>query len=99
MKDLIRMNQLAGVITEGQAKKMMHVLNEGMTEDDLSIGEDYDLYFKDKPSWKWFRGVTLSEITEDELIFRREKSNGGWDIDVNKKEFLENGWIKPSSKN
>jgi len=29
MKDLIRMNQLAGIITEGQARKMMEVLNEG----------------------------------------------------------------------
>ena len=28
MKDLIRMNQLAGVITEGQARKMMKILNE-----------------------------------------------------------------------
>ena len=29
MKDIIRMNQLAGVITEGQARKMLEVLNEG----------------------------------------------------------------------
>jgi hypothetical protein len=28
MKDIIRMNQLAGVITEGQARKMMEILNE-----------------------------------------------------------------------
>lgn len=28
MKDIIRMNQLAGIITEGQARKMMQVLNE-----------------------------------------------------------------------
>jgi hypothetical protein len=28
MKDLIRMNQLAGTITEGQARKMMEILNE-----------------------------------------------------------------------
>jgi hypothetical protein len=27
MKDIIRMNQLAGLITEGQAKKMLEVLN------------------------------------------------------------------------
>jgi hypothetical protein len=31
MKDIIRMNQLAGIITEGQAKKMMAVLNENYT--------------------------------------------------------------------
>ena len=28
MKDFIRMQQLAGIITEGQAKKMMEVLDE-----------------------------------------------------------------------
>ena len=28
MKDIIRMNQLAGIITEGQAKKMLKALNE-----------------------------------------------------------------------
>jgi hypothetical protein len=28
MKDIIRMNQLAGIITESQAKKMMEVLDE-----------------------------------------------------------------------
>ena len=33
MKDIIRMNQLAGIITEGQAKKMMAVLNE------ITVGE------------------------------------------------------------
>lgn len=97
MKDIIKMNKLAGIITEGQARKMMEALNEGMTENDLSVGEIYDLYFKDKPSWKWFTGVTLSEITPTELIFRWEGSNGGWDINVDKKEFLENDYIRPSS--
>ena len=28
MKEIIRMNQLAGIITEGQAKKMMQILKE-----------------------------------------------------------------------
>jgi hypothetical protein len=28
MKDIIRMNQLAGILTEGQARKMMQILNE-----------------------------------------------------------------------
>ena len=32
MKDLIRMNQLAGLITESQARKMMAVLNEDNLE-------------------------------------------------------------------
>ena len=45
MKEIIRMNQLAGIITEGQAKKMMAVLNEadryyGDMEDGLYIAID-----------------------------------------------------------
>lgn len=71
-------------------------IKEGLSEEDLVVGTMYDLYFKDKPSWKWFKGVKLSEITPTELIFRWEGSNGGWDIDVDKKEFLENDYIKPS---
>jgi len=38
MKDLIRMNQLAGLITENQAQKMMAVLNEA---EDFKVGETY----------------------------------------------------------
>ena len=38
MKELIRMNQLAGIITEGQAKKMMAILNEA---EDFKVGETY----------------------------------------------------------
>jgi hypothetical protein len=38
MKDLIRMNQLAGIITEGQAKKMIEILNEA---EDFKVGETY----------------------------------------------------------
>jgi hypothetical protein len=30
MKDIIRMNQLAGLITESQAQKMMEMLDEGV---------------------------------------------------------------------
>lgn len=37
MKDIIRMNQLAGLITESQARKMMRVLNE-----DVSVSGDYN---------------------------------------------------------
>ena len=33
MKDIIRMNQLAGIITEGQARKMMIVLDENKEQD------------------------------------------------------------------
>jgi hypothetical protein len=35
MKDIIRMNQLAGLITEGQAKKMMEILNEELSDEQI----------------------------------------------------------------
>ena len=35
MKDIIRMNQLAGTITEGQAKKMLEILDEKETTNEL----------------------------------------------------------------
>jgi hypothetical protein len=37
MKDLIRMNQLAGIITEGQAKKMIQILNEENKENEDEV--------------------------------------------------------------
>ena len=43
MKDLIRMNQLAGIITEGQAKKMIEILNEA---EDFKEGDM--VFIKDK---------------------------------------------------
>ena len=46
MKDLIRMNQLAGIITEGQAKKMMEILNEALNKDIKNFGQDLDKNFK-----------------------------------------------------
>ena len=36
MKDIIRMNKLAGIITEGQARKMMEVLEEAPLDLDLA---------------------------------------------------------------
>jgi hypothetical protein len=37
MKDIIRLNQLAGTITEGQAKKMLKILNENKNSSDLIV--------------------------------------------------------------
>jgi len=46
MKDIIRMNQLAGNITEGQARKMMEILNEEVklpqVGDEFSYPEEND---------------------------------------------------------
>ena len=48
MKDIIRMNQLAGIITEGQARKMMAVLNENDTVQDNSFEKEFK-YLKISP--------------------------------------------------
>jgi hypothetical protein len=42
MKDIIRMNQLAGIITEGQAKKIMAVLNENVRSIDFKTLKKVD---------------------------------------------------------
>jgi hypothetical protein len=39
MNDIIRMQQLAGILTEGQARKMMEILSEASS--DLTKLEDY----------------------------------------------------------
>ena len=48
MKEIIRMNQLAGIITEGQARKMMQVLNEEEVPSNLNL--------TDKSNWKILYG-------------------------------------------
>ena len=42
MKDIVRMNQLAGVITESQAKKIMAVLNENVRSIDFKTLKKVD---------------------------------------------------------
>lgn len=39
MKDIIRMNQLAGIITEGQARKMLEVLGKGTVKKNKTLNE------------------------------------------------------------
>jgi hypothetical protein len=79
MKDIIRMNQLAGIITEGQARKMLKVLNEvnqpykvlskktGKSEYSDNMYDDYELELYDEnyttPSGLTFRIRTLGYIT------------------------------------
>jgi hypothetical protein len=70
MKDIIRMNQLAGIITEGQAKKMLKVLNEGVVSAPLS-----NLEWKLDPKVKEYINVSSTEealsfiesLTDEEL--------------------------------
>lgn len=53
MKDIIRMNQLAGIITEGQARKMMEILNEETSykTEILDLVKQKDLKQGDKVKW------------------------------------------------
>lgn len=53
MKDIIRMNQLAGIITEGQAKKMMEVLNEEFkVGDKVRLNKNITSYDKEAHGFK-----------------------------------------------
>ena len=61
MKEIIRMNQLAGIITEGQARKMMQVLNEEEVEEmatlinkNSSLGNEKPLQVGDTIMWKTY---------------------------------------------
>lgn len=45
MKDIIRMNQLASLITEGQTRKMMEVLNENISSS-FPSEQAWDLWLK-----------------------------------------------------
>jgi hypothetical protein len=47
MKEIIRMNQLAGLITEGQARKMMQVLNENKS---FTPEDNVNFKWKNKPA-------------------------------------------------
>ena len=49
MKDIIRMNQLAGLITEGQAKKMIAILNENKKKEQDNSFEKEFKYLKISP--------------------------------------------------
>ena len=46
MKDIIRMNQLAGIITEGQANKMMAILKEDDMSTDTTLSPEKQLLLK-----------------------------------------------------
>lgn len=71
MKDIIRMNQLAGIITEGQAKKMMEVLDENneflkLLDDldtDLEAYRDEEITYEDDPDSEEIR-ITIYPVSQ-----------------------------------
>ena len=69
MKDIIRMNQLAGIITEGQAKKMMEVLNEDSPLETKLIKKGTK--FKNN-----YNGKILTVAKDFEVTFPIDKKSG-----------------------
>jgi hypothetical protein len=72
MKETIRMNQLAGIITEGQAKKMIEVLNENILSNALGgivkripLSKEILFQIVDK-SIEEIKNVFKTEYTEDQ---------------------------------
>ena len=75
MKDIIRMNQLAGIITEGQAKKMMEILNEEvklpLVGDEFSYPEEED------------NKIVVTKI-DDNYIYARSKTKANKEYTIGK---------------
>jgi hypothetical protein len=85
MKDIIRMNQLAGIITEGQARKMMAILNE----DNYN---DYDLNteFKKSPDQAPYNDVlNIIDSYEDENILNDFKAEFPKGKPISKKDYSD----------
>jgi len=65
MKDIIRMNQLAGLITEDQARKMMKILNEE-TSKVLNENEDTNIVSFLKSNKQEFLSKLIKKLGYDE---------------------------------
>ena len=73
MKDLIRMNQLAGIITEDQAKKMMEILDEKETTNELfGFGSKIEIPSRENKS------KLVKVGTGDLVIYNPEYDNSGY---------------------
>ena len=73
MKDLIRMNQLAGIITEDQAKKMMEILDEKETTNELfGLGSKIEIPSRENKS------KLVKVGTGDLVVYNPEYDNSGY---------------------
>ena len=70
MKDIIRMNQLAGLITESQAKKMIAVLNETVELKLTDLGPEFEKTVKE------IFGETVA-IKDIDVAYRPSTDTGG----------------------
>jgi hypothetical protein len=73
MKELIRMNQLAGTITESQARKMMEVLDEKETTNELfGLGSKIEIPSRENKS------KLVKVGTGDLVVYNPEYDNSGY---------------------
>jgi hypothetical protein len=76
MKDIIRMNQLAGVITESQAKKIMEILDEKETTNEL-----FGLGSKIQVTDKTDKNKLVKVGTGDLVAYNPQYDNSGYATD------------------
>lgn len=82
MKDIIRMNQLAGIITEGQAKKMIQVLNEDEGTDILSFLKANKQELLSKIAKKFgFDEDDMEDLNSEEIV-TGDNADGEEDIEI-----------------
>lgn len=88
MKEIIRMNQLAGLITEDQARKMMKILNEEISENE---GTDIVSFLKSNKQELLSKLIKMLDIEEDEddgesiynyKIVRGANADGEMDVEI-----------------
>ena len=79
MKDIIRMNRLAGIITEGQARKMLRILDENKTSSSSIIKEEesnsfYQDMMSANPGWNREKVMDMvkNEVDPDEEFGNEE---------------------------
>ena len=94
MKEIIRMNQLAGLITEGQARKMMQVLNEGTESTDNVKLVEYGVRSNQVEAYKKL-GFEIDEQPNDVLIARMSFNGYDWMSVLAVLEDCERMGIKP----
>ncbi len=82
MKDIIRMNQLAGIITEGQARKMMQILNENEGTDIISFLNSNKQELLDKLAERWEWDEDDREEYASEEIVTGANAEGDEDVEI-----------------
>ena len=85
MKDIIRMNQLAGIITEGQAKKMLKVLNENEVSNKYVVEDDGFYMIDPKKAFEYLKQFNNKEVSAKQFI----KDDEGFEEFVSNLEDVE----------